>query len=593
MSAIPYPFSPQEITALTLQALLPLRRRAESAPDKESLRNYFPIISPNALLSANTQVIFGRNGTGKTHILRSAEEYCRNNYHVTKAVPVYFDMRKFGLSRVSADTTHEEFIEKYYRDFVAHITGELVRFFDEASTNGLLKKWLDSGYLPARSALKKAVKTINKAFDFDNFTQRVESYVRTIKSNQQDKKNATVSSHISLHDWKQTADAGASIDQSRINSDDIEIVVKGAHVIQFAEIVREIENILAAIGANSLIIMIDEWAQLDIRLQPLFAELIRRTLSTSNKIHLKIAAIKYQSQFSCQIPGNPQRLGLVTGVDITELTDLNQIFTYDLDNHSVKIFLTHILSHHVGAEISNILKDQFPVVMLCEQEFYRVLVNNIFACESAYDYIIQASEGNPRDFLAILSECCTTHGSLDALPISKDAAAQSAVGHFNGMKSQAIDCDETLELFNSIFRHCVREESKVFLLSTDLCRRDDRINKLWNYRFIHLIDSNFVVTDKRDTAQYCVFSIDYGKILSLTNSEDGRKAHDSMIRSIRRIVSALFSKKLHLSILNRLKKNHELRPHILALMKLGTTSDDGGVTAADLTRLVADSLVRK
>jgi hypothetical protein len=73
--------------------LLQLRRRAEHA-EPDELRRAFVAVQPltSMLTQADHQVLYGRRGTGKTHILQYLGEVVRSQGHLA----VYVDLRTVG-----------------------------------------------------------------------------------------------------------------------------------------------------------------------------------------------------------------------------------------------------------------------------------------------------------------------------------------------------------------------------------------------------------------------------------------------------------------------------------------------------------------
>ena len=60
-------------------------------------------------------------------------------------------------------------------------------------------------------------------------------------------------------------------------------------------------------------------------------------------------------------------------------------------------------------------------------------------------------------------------------------------------------------------------------------RRYPRIQKLWHYRFIHLVVPMYtVITESGTPKEYSVFSMDYGKLLALKTNKGGEKVISTM-----------------------------------------------------------------
>jgi hypothetical protein len=70
-----------------------------------------------------------------------------------------------------------------------------------------------------------------------------------------------------------------------------------SYVLHFGEIsaaLRSLENLL---GKRRLWVLLDEWSNLPLELQPYLGDLMRRTFFVMRNVTVKIAAIEYRSRF--------------------------------------------------------------------------------------------------------------------------------------------------------------------------------------------------------------------------------------------------------------------------------------------------------
>jgi hypothetical protein len=74
-------------------------RADQAEPIGGYLRNFVQIIDFGKLCSPNTQIIYGRNGTGKTHFLKAYSEYCVTQFTTIRTIPVYVDFRNLDYFR--------------------------------------------------------------------------------------------------------------------------------------------------------------------------------------------------------------------------------------------------------------------------------------------------------------------------------------------------------------------------------------------------------------------------------------------------------------------------------------------------------------
>jgi hypothetical protein len=279
-------------------------------------------------------------------------------------------------------------------------------------------------------------------------------------------------------------------------------------VIDYNRIRTELERIIECCGATALVILVDEWSSVDIGMQPLLAEMIQKTLTLSHRIYLKLAALQFFTRTSSSI-GAAQPIGLQSGVDIAPLMDLDELLNCDIDPVGVTAFLTQVALKHVGGDL--------PSVRAWSPEtFQEFLCKEIFDRSDTYVQVVRASEGNPRDFLRMLSLCCAFVHNDER--ISSVVAQRAAIKNFVDVKAPAIEGREGANhLFDLLFARIVKNRSgKAFLLTRSKCETDQRIRELWHYRFIHLIERSCSVLDMNDAfIEYSLFAMDYGKLMSL------------------------------------------------------------------------------
>ena len=288
-----------------------------------------------------------------------------------------------------------------------------------------------------------------------------------------------------------------------------------AHSLGTYEKIRtKLEAIIELCGAKGIVLLIDEWSSISLNIQPYFAEMIRKTIAISDKIFLKIMALKYFTKSSVLIDP-PQRIGFQQGIDISLLADLDQLLNFDSAAQNVKDFLVLIAYKHAIAEKPNLAS-------IKPHEFEKFLCELIFDGPKPLLEIVRASEGNPRDFLAILISCGAVAQSIKK-PITEKQIISIAGRHFLTNKAPEIKNHPAANrLFDKIFKQVIKTQNKLFFVSTIKAEMDERIQELWHYRFIHLRDSNFLHINEDGLPQdYSIFSMDYGKLLSLKATKKG------------------------------------------------------------------------
>ena len=106
--------------------------------------------------------------------------------------------------------------------------------------------------------------------------------------------------------------------------------------------------------------------------------------------------------------------------------------------------------------------------------------------------------------------------------------------HFHQNKGPELNNNPNAKkLFDDIFKRVVKNKQKIFLCSREKTENNSLILELWHYRFIHLVSPSMTVLDENDfPKEYIVYSMDYGKLLSLKVNEKGKKVVEGMTRGL-------------------------------------------------------------
>lgn len=544
-----------------LELLSSLKHRAEKSSDLSAYYpSFVPVIDQGLLKTRNTQVIYGRNGTGKTHILKCFEEICLHNYSFYRVLPVYFDMRSLDVSRIAPDLNEEDIVEIFFSGFLHGCIEQIATFVKDIEELDARhpNSWSHLKRQASQSKFRGAIKQLRRSLDNDRMRERIDGYTKSIRTKNETSKNAEAGAGVSPSSLEVKAAGGASAATSR--EEFVEMVIKASHFVDFSEIRAGLESLVDALEVDQIVFLIDEWSQIDIDVQPIFSELIRRTIGTSNKISCKIAALKFLTQFTTMVKG--RRIGLQPGVDITELADLNHIFTFDLDRKAVRHFLLYILIKHLLEEVAlSIYNEDFyhdgKFIVANVARIFDRLFGHIFESQDAFDYFVRASEGNPRDFLAMVAECCATHGAAQ-LPITLRAVQASVISYFNTTKIANFpeSSMNSLKLFDEIFMSCLKKKTKIFSVSKPIDARSDALRDLWAQRIIHLIDNNYEYFDVENTSirSFAIYAVDYGKILGLRSNKAGGDELDGIVQSGKHFVNGLYDGLSHKAILEHIEK---------------------------------------
>jgi hypothetical protein len=573
-----------------LEAFQSIKLRVEKQPaGSDLLASFVPVVDFAGLWTANTNLIFGRHGTGKTHLLRAFSQYCRSNFEKRRILPVYIDFRDMDLGSIGTSISVEHLLSRFYRRFMAKIVECVGEFSEEVITVPLLETLFGGEAKTRKNEVNSILTRLRELLNHEVIEERIKEYVRKVENSKEGASKIQgkigLSSGISLTGptASLTAAAGITAEEVEKEKEKVEVVYHGLAVIDYESIREELEKLIDKTGAEAIIVLADEWSSVNMNVQPLLAEMIRKTIAISNKIFLKVGALQYLTRTSVLVDP-PQKIGLQSGIDITVLADMDRLLNFDVDKQASKDFLTLVAYRHVATEL--------PAVNdLSMDQFEAYLTEELFETPGVYLEVVRAAEGNPRDFLAILSSCCTSARAADSKKITAIQAISAAAMRFRDDKAPELrERPDVLSLYTRIFKSIVQNRQKLFLISADKAHSDDRLQQLWHYRFIHLVSASYqLMDDDNIPTEYCVYSMDYGKILSLKIDKRGEEIVAQLDATTDRMVSAIGSEGILSGMLKVLTFKFMRKP--LARI-LGTHQvAEEGIEHADISKLVQSSIL--
>ncbi len=364
------------------RALLNLNKRAERASNEILVSNFVNSEPLFDLLSTqNNQVIYGRRGTGKTHALKYlAETVGKAGDHA-----VYIDLRSIGSnSSIYSDTSRT--------------------LADRAST--LIVDVLGAVY---DELLRVAISVIDQVPNPEQVTNRIDDLssaitaVRITGSVEEEHEakgarssNVGLTARISGGD-KTSAEIGASLsDTSKVDTS-YRRKSSGSEAIHldFGNINVALSGLILVVNSPRIWLLIDEWSEIPIDLQPFLADLIRRTILPINEITVKIASIEHRSQFNI-LHDHGEYTGLELGADVSADLNLDDFLVFDNDQgKAVEFFKSLIFKHYQSEDSSNEIASP-------EQ-----LIRVAFTQSPVFEEFVRAVEGVPRDALNLIGKAVT------------------------------------------------------------------------------------------------------------------------------------------------------------------------------------------
>jgi hypothetical protein len=469
-------------------AVSSIEPRADRETDDEILSRTFVDtgILPQ-LSNTNNQILYGRRGTGKSHVLRVL------GLKIEKSAPgttLYIDLRVLGsaglmteLSRPLADRSVAVF-----KDILSLIQSQLMDIATRPDGDG-------SGL------------------------QEVSEFEDVIRA-----KSVFVSERDVSHRSKATANSGLkaglgtaglpNVSVYSADQDEDETTVEHTEALRdtvvFAEVAQQLDAALKALGIANLYILIDEWTAIPSDLQPYIAEFLRRAFIPVKRVTLKIAALEYRSRFSLPAQGGGV-VGFELGPDVSANLDLDDYYVYDRNpDHVVELFL-EVLRKHLDAELpANYLDD---LGISTSSAFRR----DLFTEQATFTELVRAGEGVVRDFIGVFTAAYFRAVREGKTKIDLNAVEEAARAWYETDKSTTLSHEQSEALHIIINEVIGNRQAKMFMLARE--HNDDAmVQSLFDLRLLHLVSRGY--SDKQNPGlRYNVYALDYGTYVDLKRTK--------------------------------------------------------------------------
>lgn len=505
-----------------IQAVSSISQRAERQRDINKIVNsYVEIGILPQLLNNNNQILYGRRGTGKTHILKIYENFHKDDK--TKTV-CYIDCRFLGSSPQFADTTQS----------VSHRCSSLFTDVLNEIYDVLLNHIVYEPNLTSEQALNSLADLSKSSIEEIQKSKRVID-----KSKIAENSGSSIRLGIGLDSVE--AYLGAKNESNEENEHTVEFITEEYEKIVFPDLHYHLKKVLE-FANTELLIIIDEWSAIPFDIQPFLAEFFKKSFIPIPEVTIKIGALEYRTNFT--IPREKHNyIGFELGSDISTNLDIDEYYVYDRNpDEIVKTFLD-ILYKHIMSELSEgYLEVEYGIKTSTQ------FLQSIFSGKPAFTELVRASEGVIRDFINIFNLAFFDTQRKGLKSIDKRTVIEAGRQWFENDKSKNLD-----DFLHSKIRLIIEEvigkrKARSFLVSREL-ERNSTIQKLFDARVIHLVKKGY--SDKDNPGiRYNIYSLDYGTYVDLLNTTkqpeldfvEDREDNDDIVvpfddkRSIRRII---------------------------------------------------------
>jgi hypothetical protein len=434
----------------------------------------------DSLENNSNQVIFGRRGSGKTHLIGSFEEKNDKIQNNNKVV-TFVDLRDASsMCLVDADDkdkrklfAFEFFWRTAYLIFVQ------------------LKNKLENQYVSTSDEIKKdkisdALSKVNELLDL-------------ISENK-------ISHQVGIL-LREKIDRPIGF---KTKNGDQEGYLKERSIKEY------LESIVKALGLDYIVILLDEWSSIPSSVQPYFADMVKKALIVSPKISAKISTIRFRTRFSAS-ENTGDSYGLELGADVFGEIDLDTLKVWEKDFEGAVDFYRKLLFKHIRFELN-----KFGIINDILTEGH--LVDRMFSSEDAFRELVRAGEGIPRDFLNVFKRAYSLYYSdTGKKAITMKHIRNAAMNWYEEDKLANIDRNSgAYKVLERIINQVITKfKKKAFLVTSELSGDED-LQYLVDLRLLHRIHQGWS-SKSQPGKRYDIFSIDYGSFIRLLDTKEGRE----------------------------------------------------------------------
>lgn len=467
------------------QAFLSFAKRAEKV-STEILNDTFVDTAPltAVLATPNSQILYGRRGTGKTHaLLYLASQVRSKGEHV-----MYLDLRSIGSDGSIYNDYSRSVAERSVRLVLDVLQAINLELFD------LAVQQITTHPNPAELT--------RRLEDFETAISEINVYgdvTTSTRSTADQKRESGGGLTLAVKDF--AANLNRSEASSRSDEFARSLTGRERFSLNFGRVQGTLRSLLGILGDPKVWVLIDEWSEVPIELQPHLADLFRRTFFPVQNIVVKIAAIEHRSSF--YVTTDSGYIGFELGADISTDLNLDDFLVFDNDQDKSVEFFMRLLFRHLKAS-------EFGTQFSSPEE----LIQAAFTQHPVFEELVRAAEGVPRDALNLAAKVAT---KAFGRAISVADVRASAKDWYQQDKAAPIQANKFLsDILEKIVSEVIgNRKARAFLFKANTRHRT--IDQLFDARVIHLLKKNISSHDDPGE-RYDAFKIDYGCYVDLIST---------------------------------------------------------------------------
>ena len=480
-------FSKPAVKAVDL--LQQISKRAEDLTLDEQAKSFVAIRRiDGALKNRDSRILFGRRGTGKTHVLSYVAKSARDSGDTVCTL----DLRTLGSNNsIYADSSLSPSARatRLIRDVVVAIHDRLLDAYTEPGS-----KFSGAGLEKAIDEFGGCVKSV-----FVSETREVRERTRSGSETEfASTAGGTISAAALSGEMRGSAkrvnDVAKEMEVSTVTSPKLSVNMGDAY---------KTLNSVAGSAKGRIWILIDEWSSVPELLQPYLADFLRRAILPVQSITVQVAAIEYRSRFRVDHDGD--RIGLELGADISADINLDDYFVYDVSPVTATEFFKNLLFRHLQAFAGDRdLNEKSP----------DEVISAIFSQDRVFGELVRASEGVARDFINVLQLAAMRS---DETKISMSEIRSASKDWFERDKQRNIDTNDKALALLDWLRDRVIDKKKARAFLINVSASEPTIDFLFDERVLHIARRSYSAKDDPGE-RYRVWKVDYGCYVDLINT---------------------------------------------------------------------------
>jgi hypothetical protein len=483
----------------------PLNRVLSSIPKRaegrqaEQLRETFVDSGVAAALeSIDHQVLYGRRGTGKTHAFRYLQTVVQDRGDIS----FYADLRTIGSPEglfMGQQVAPTERAARLLIDLLGQFhDAVLAAVVEDAELIG------DNNFVAKLDAVGLAITSMQVDGTDVELSREGESSSSTENG---------VRGSLGVHGGAPAVEVGLTGSEATGQRLLQKETRRGAERrgLNFSDVAQSLRNLARSLTSRRIWFLFDEWSSVPADVQPYLGEfLVRCVLPLQEHVTVKIAAIEQQTSFRTQLDSGDV-IGIELGADVAANVDLDEFMVFEQNEDQARGFFRGLFFKHVTAGHEGGLDPEVEEIRT-EAE----LVRQGFTDKRAFDELVRAAEGVPRDAINIASKAAIRAMSAK---ISVPDVRAAARAWFQSDKESALQGQiQALPLLNWIIDRVIRGKRARGFLVSQSASNAPLLLALFDARVLHVVRKGYSAQDQPGE-RYDVYVIDYGAYVDLIQTQ--------------------------------------------------------------------------